>query len=72
MKNGRGRQHRRDYGWSEAQEELEEGVHPAVVAARIGEPVDFVVETAEQRGWAIVWKAPTAEQILDAHERADA
>ncbi len=72
MKGHPGRSHRRDYGWTEAREELEEGIHPAVVAARLGEPLDFVVEEAERQGWHIVWEGPTPEQILDAHERADA
>ena len=62
----------RDYGWREAEEELHEGVHPEVVAARLGEPVAYLLEVAEQQGWSVVWKGPTAEQVLDAYERSDA
>jgi hypothetical protein len=31
------------------------GVHPTVVAARLGEPEDYVREIAGQQGWAIAW-----------------
>lgn len=58
-----------EYGWSQAQEELEEGIHPEVVACRLGEPISYLLEVANQRGWPIVWKGPTADQILDAGER---
>ncbi len=61
----------REYGWTEAEEELHEGVHPVVVAARLGEPVSYVLEVADQQGWAVTWRGPTAEQILDAHDQAD-
>jgi len=63
---------KRDYGWTEAEEELHEGVHPEVVAARMGEPVSYVLEVADQQGWAVTWKGPTAKQILAAFERGDA
>ncbi len=72
MKAGPGRTHRREYGWNEAREELEEGIHPAVVAARLGEPLDCVIEQAERQGWPVVWEGPTPDQILDAHAKADA
>jgi len=61
-----------DYGWSQAQEELEDGIHPAVVAARLGEPESYLIEVAEQRGWAVTYEGPSPDQILDAHRRADA
>lgn len=57
-----------DYGWESARADLEAGYHPEVVAARLGEPIDFVLETADAQGWSITWSGPTAEQILDAFE----
>jgi hypothetical protein len=57
---------RQDYGWAEAELDLAGGVHPEVVAARIGEPIAFVLETADAQGWPIRWKGPTPDQILDA------
>ena len=44
-----------DYGWREAQCDLEEGVRLSVVALRLGEPEDFVREVAEQQGWPVVY-----------------
>lgn len=61
-----------DYGWADAQAELANGIHPAVVAARLGETEDYVREVAGERGWPITYVGVTADQILDAHERADA
>jgi hypothetical protein len=61
-----------DYGWAEARADLEQGVHPAVVAARLGEPEDYVREVAKDQGWPIAHVGVTAEQILAAHEKADA
>lgn len=60
------------YGWDEARSELEQGIHPGVVAARLGEPEDYVREVAEERGWPVSYVGVTAEQILDAHDKADA
>lgn len=68
----RGRGHRRDYGWSEAQEELADGRHPAVVAARLGEPEDYVREVVQDRGWPIRYRSITPDDILDAFRRSDA
>lgn len=62
---------RESYGWLEVRRDLEEGVAPKIVASRLGEPVAYVLEVAEQQGWSVVWKGPTPDQILDAHERAD-
>jgi hypothetical protein len=45
----------RTYGWREAEIELAQGVHPEVVSARIGEPIAFVLEVADERGWPITW-----------------
>lgn len=45
----------RDYGWAEAERDLSTGVHPEVVAARLGEPIDMVLETADAQGWPITW-----------------
>lgn len=72
MRGQPGRTHRREYGWNEAREELEEGIHPEVVAARLGEPIDYLLETAGQQAWPITWTGPTPDQILDAHAKADA
>ena len=55
----------REYGWQEAQDDLADGVHPEVVAARLGEPIAYLLETADQQGWPIMWQGPTADQILD-------
>lgn len=69
----RGRKPMQDsYGWDEARSELEQGIHPGVVAARLGEPEDYVREVAEERGWPVSYVGVTAEQILDAHDKADA
>lgn len=45
-----------DYGWPEAQVDLECGIHLAVVAARLGEPEDYVREVAADQGWPIAWE----------------
>jgi hypothetical protein len=47
---------RESYGWAEARADLEEGVNPITVADRMGEPVDFIREVAEQQGWPITFK----------------
>lgn len=59
----------KDYGWARAQIDLEQGIHPGVVAARLGETEENVREVADQQGWPISWSGQTAQQILDAHER---
>ncbi len=43
------------YGWFEARVDLEEGINPITVAERMGEPVDFIREVAEQQGWPITF-----------------
>lgn len=43
------------YGWSDAEAALADGIHPEVVAARLGEPIDHVLEVADERGWPITW-----------------
>lgn len=45
----------REYGWQEAEVDLSQGVHPEVVAARIGEPIDLVLRVADEQGWPITW-----------------
>jgi hypothetical protein len=62
---------RKDYGWAEAERDLADGVHPEVVAARIGEPIAFVLKTADAHGWPITWdgtpkNAKWISQDLDA------
>jgi len=64
-----GRATTRDYGWGRAQEDLAAGLHPGVVAARLGDTEANVREVADQQGWRISWSGQTAQQILDAHER---
>lgn len=64
----RGRGARRDYGWTEAEADLAQGVHPEVVAARLGEPIAHVLEVADDHAWPIRWKGPTPDQIVDAFE----
>ncbi len=49
------RDYGRGYGWDDAQNDLAHGVHPEVVAARIGEPIDYLLETADTQGWPITW-----------------
>lgn len=57
----------RDYGWTEAASDLANGIHPEVVAARLGEPIDFVLSTADERGWPITWDGTPRSVIwLDA------
>lgn len=69
MRPKRGWRHPKGYGMAEAQSELEEGIHPGVVAARLGDTEENVREIAAQQGWPISWSGQTAQQILDAHER---
>lgn len=64
----RGRATTRDYGWSQAQADLADGVHPGVVASRLGDTEANVREIADQQGWPVSWSGQTAQQILDAHE----
>lgn len=45
----------RDYGWADAERELADGTHPEVVAARLGEPIAYLLEVADERGWPITW-----------------
>lgn len=58
----------RDYGWAQAQEDLEEGLHPEVVAARLGEPISCLLEVADAQGWPITWNGTPkpASWTLDA------
>ena len=61
-----------NYGWSEAQNDLAVGVHPAVVAARLGERVDRVLEVADERGWPVAhlaYVAVSADEILNQFSR---
>ena len=44
-----------DYGWADAAADLEDGVKLSIVALRLGEPVDFVREVAEQQGWPVIY-----------------
>lgn len=64
-----GRATTRDYGWARAQADLADGIHPGVVAARLGDTEANVRAVAEELGWPVSWSGQTAQQILDAHER---
>jgi hypothetical protein len=68
----RGQRLTSNYGWADAERELADGLHPEVVAARLGENVAYVLEVADERGWPVCWEGPTQDQILNAHERANA
>jgi hypothetical protein len=60
------------YGWAEAQRDLENGLHPEVVAARIGEPIDCLLEVADERGWAISHRfhaTRNPDEIIDEYSR---
>jgi hypothetical protein len=59
----------KDYGWADAEMDLGSGTHPEVVAARIGEPIGYLLEVADAQGWPITWRGPTPDQILDAADR---
>ena len=62
----------RDYGWAEAERDLSEGVHPEVVAARLGENIEYLLEVADERGWPITWAhVPQADDIIDAFAKAN-
>lgn len=43
------------YGWSEAEAALADGIHPEVVAARLGEPISYLLEVADERRWPVTW-----------------
>jgi hypothetical protein len=43
------------YGWGDAERDLAAGVHAEIVSARLGEPIAFVLEVANERGWPITW-----------------
>ncbi len=60
----------KDYGWPEAQTDLARGVHPAVVGARLGEPEDYVLETADAQGWPVTWNGQ--RPVADIAGRLDA
>ncbi len=65
----RGRGARRDYGWDDARLELEEGCHPEIVAARLGEPIDMVLKVADEQRWPIRWHGPTPDDIVDSFSK---
>jgi len=58
----------KDYGWLDVQSDLAAGVHPAVVAARLGEHEDYIREVADRQGWPVSHKPhamPSADEMLD-------
>jgi len=59
-----------DYGWGEAERELADGIHPEVVAARLGEPITYLIEVADERGWSITWSGQTPDEIIKAAGKA--
>ena len=61
-----------DYEWPQAEAELAMGVHPEVVAARLGEPIDYLLQIADEQRWPIRWQPhplPSAEQMLERYNR---
>ena len=68
----RGRGARRDYTMDDARADLEMGVHPDVVASRLGVLVGDLLELADAQGWPVSYKRPEPDQILDAYERIGA
>lgn len=64
-----GRSCGREYGWRHVQDELADGVHPGVVAARMGITEVYILEVADQQGWPVSHRDQTSGQILDAFER---
>ena len=59
------------YGWGDAERDLADGVHAEVVSARLGEPIAYLLEVADERGWPITWdgtpkNAKWISQDLDA------
>lgn len=69
--NNRG-SHRSDYEWPQAEADLAAGVHPEVVAARLGEPIDMVLKVAGEQRWPIRWAhvLPSPDQMLERFNRA--
>jgi hypothetical protein len=52
----RGRASHRDYDWPRVEADLANGVHPAVVAARLGESMEYVLDVADAQGWPVAWE----------------
>jgi hypothetical protein len=65
----RGRGARREYHWPNAQTDLAMGVHPEVVAARMGLHISTILDTADAQGWAVSFRPVPPDQIIDAVER---
>lgn len=66
MSARRGPARGRSYGWAEAREDLEDGVHPEVAALRLGVSSHYLLEVAAQQGWAVSHKQlPSPDEILD-------
>lgn len=63
--------HRNDYSWPQAEADLADGVHPEVVAARLGEPIDHLLKVADEQRWPIRWAhvLPSPEQTLERFNR---
>lgn len=60
---------RRVYAWPQAHRDLESGIHPEVVALRLGVHVDAVRVVADQQGWAIAWRGPDPDTVIDRYSR---
>lgn len=60
-----------DFGWGDAERALAEGVHPDVVAARLGEPIDYLLKVADEQGWPIRWHhaLPSPDEMLERYAR---
>lgn len=67
----RGRANLRDYAWPQAEADLALGVHPEVVAARLGESIDYLLQVAGEQKWPIRWAhvLPSPEKMLERFNR---
>jgi hypothetical protein len=62
----------RDYGLPQAKVELDDGRHPEVVAARLGESIDYLLKVADEQRWPIRWQPhplPSPEQMIERFNR---
>lgn len=63
---------RNDYGAAEAKHDLGGGVHPEVVAVRLGEPVSHVLKAAKEHEWPVLWRPhplPSPDQMIERFNR---
>ena len=61
----RGRSRLGSYHWPRAQVDLAQGIHPEVVAARMGVHVSDVLATADEQRWPVSYRGPAPDDIID-------